>query len=417
MSSLGALLWLSLFTLNASASPVSSPAPSLIPTAALNVTLPAHVGWYDPPNLRGTIDILWSCLSTLFVCLWVVLQLNIPAPHDGSIAKFRRKAKWMFLGFGAPEYLFMVAMIQLHDARRARWEMHKRGYMKWTITHGFYVNMGGLVIDVAGRRRFPVTYKQLIALLDRGGITLPALSEDEIKDKSKADWFAKTVSCVQAGWLIVQCIGRAKQHLPLSTLELTTLVFVMNSLLVYTLWWYKPTDVEVPTIVCIDGKTDKELRELIGQGALLWDGFFTGKGEEDIIEVHRVYNDSDLPPGVVDGPAVYCITAVTMAYGALHCAAWNFDFPTAVERTMWRICGPLTIFVLPVGMIPGSWLQLRNRNLRHKLRYLVRGMAWPAIGLYTFSRAYLLVESFISLRSLPAGAYETVQWTNFIPHV
>lgn len=33
------------------------------------------------------------------------------------------------------------------------------------------------------------------------------------------------------------------------------------------------------------------------------------------------------------------------------------------------------------------------------------------------ARAYLLAESFIALRSVPAGVYETVQWPNFIPHV
>lgn len=227
-------------------------------------------------------------------------------------------------------------------------------------THGFYVNMGGLVVDAGGRKRFPVTYRQILGLLDRGALTLPAISKNEIKDKSKADGLAKTLSCIQAGWLVVQCIGRAEQHLPISTLELTTLVFVMNSLLVYALWWYKPTDVEVPTVLCIEDKTEEELRDLIGRDALLWDGFFTGKGEEDIIQAQRIYNDSDLPPGVVDGPAVYFITAVTMAYGALHCAAWNFHFPTALERTLWRICSVLSIFVLPIGMIPGSWFTIEE---------------------------------------------------------
>ena len=43
----------------------------------------------------------------------------------------------------------------------------------------------------------------------------------------------------------------------------------------------------------------------------------------------------------------------------------------------------------------------------------------PFIGgiLYTISRAVTLVLAFISLRDLPPGAYETVHWTTFIPHV
>ena len=37
--------------------------------------------------------------------------------------------------------------------------------------------------------------------------------------------------------------------------------------------------------------------------------------------------------------------------------------------------------------------------------------------LYVLSRVALLVIAFMSLRSLPPGAYETVHWTTFIPHV
>ena len=37
--------------------------------------------------------------------------------------------------------------------------------------------------------------------------------------------------------------------------------------------------------------------------------------------------------------------------------------------------------------------------------------------LYNLARAVTLVLAFTSLRDLPPGAYETVHWTTFIPHV
>ena len=37
--------------------------------------------------------------------------------------------------------------------------------------------------------------------------------------------------------------------------------------------------------------------------------------------------------------------------------------------------------------------------------------------LYMIARAVTLVLAFTSLRDLPPGAYETVHWTTFIPHV
>ena len=41
----------------------------------------------------------------------------------------------------------------------------------------------------------------------------------------------------------------------------------------------------------------------------------------------------------------------------------------------------------------------------------------PAVLLYILARAITLVLAFTSLRGLPPGAYETVHWTTFIPHV
>jgi hypothetical protein len=35
----------------------------------------------------------------------------------------------------------------------------------------------------------------------------------------------------------------------------------------------------------------------------------------------------------------------------------------------------------------------------------------------TAARLYLVVESFISLRDVPAGVYATVPWAQYIPHI
>ena len=43
----------------------------------------------------------------------------------------------------------------------------------------------------------------------------------------------------------------------------------------------------------------------------------------------------------------------------------------------------------------------------------------PLFGgiIYIIARAVTLVLAFTSLRDLPPGAYQTVHWTTFIPHV
>ena len=42
---------------------------------------------------------------------------------------------------------------------------------------------------------------------------------------------------------------------------------------------------------------------------------------------------------------------------------------------------------------------------------------FPAGILYTLSRVFTLALAFTSLRDLPPGAFDTVHWTTFIPHV
>jgi hypothetical protein len=38
-------------------------------------------------------------------------------------------------------------------------------------------------------------------------------------------------------------------------------------------------------------------------------------------------------------------------FGALHCLAWNFHFPTPQEALAWRICSGLTT-ALPLASLP-----------------------------------------------------------------
>src|SRR5204862_325718 len=42
-------------------------------------TMPTYnVNFFHPPPIRGTMDILWSCLFTVFLCTWTAQHLNVP---------------------------------------------------------------------------------------------------------------------------------------------------------------------------------------------------------------------------------------------------------------------------------------------------------------------------------------------------
>ncbi|ETW84784.1 hypothetical protein HETIRDRAFT_408701 [Heterobasidion irregulare TC 32-1] len=114
------------------------------------------------------------------------------------------------------------------------------------------------------------------------------------------------------------------------------------------------------------------------------------------------------------------MTGVAFVFGAIHGIAWSFDFPTTAERTVWGISSIITMCapVLIASWYANHWL---GRRISSAWRWLTQktGLALPIAMclLYLFSRLALLVEAFTTLRSLPNGAYQTVIWTTFIPHL
>ena len=95
----------------------------------------------------------------------------------------------------------------------------------WTMTHGFYAMMGGFAIHIpknlSKSDKFLPSNKDEFWFVTVNGIRtllshnkdcdkIPNLSEEEIKSKSKANGFTKTLVCVQAVWFIAQCLTRRK---------------------------------------------------------------------------------------------------------------------------------------------------------------------------------------------------------------
>ncbi|KAI4144534.1 MAG: hypothetical protein LQ341_002638 [Variospora aurantia] len=145
---------------------------------------------------------------------------------------------------------------------------------------------------------------------------------------------------------------------------------------------------------------------------------------------------------------------LVIAYSAIFAASWNIEFPTQVERLLWRIT---TMYMLGFGFF-GGWLffidilfvrkQQRSPASHSALRtigqsmvgwlvpqpvlaqanergpteagwedvYLERCPKVPRPLLVMAARIFVLVEDFVSLRSLPRSAFTTVAWTRNLPH-
>ena len=421
-------------------------------------------GWVSQPNGRGTFDIIWSSLVTIFLCTWTSLHLNVPSLGERYWQRWLRKFRWMVQAIMAPEFVVALATGQKAEARRSVDMWKNAGYDGWTMRHGFYANMGGFILHPRDSQPFPVNAKQLKYLVTRGYITnWPLITEKEVWDKSKQDRFQKTLTLLQTGWFVLQCLGRAIQHLPMSTLELMTFSFVFCTFASYYQWSDKPLDVESPTIIKIGEST----AEILVQAGNMPDAdkpysntpldFIDNQSPSWLTEIQphlhfrmgprerplpRFTNDRFPVTGASLDSVFFFI--VILAYCCLHFIAWNFSFPTRVESILWRVgCIAIvcTSFIFLAcetyqdGHRLGRWerwyvklfpkksgglqridtMEKRRREQEFVPLWEVIIMS-PVTIMYTLARTYIVVEVFVSLRSLPVGAFDSVQWSSFIPH-
>lgn len=70
----------------------------------------------DPPDLRTTLDIFWSCVTTLFSCTWAAMHPNLPEPRTSGWSWFKRRIKLMIAAVIVPEYILLWALRQRNGA-------------------------------------------------------------------------------------------------------------------------------------------------------------------------------------------------------------------------------------------------------------------------------------------------------------
>ncbi|ESK80846.1 hypothetical protein Moror_15433, partial [Moniliophthora roreri MCA 2997] len=172
----------------------------------------------------------------------------------------------MVIAILAPEIIILWAMRQWYSAKNISEQYKDYG---WGMSHAFFVIMGRFALYNGDKfmgylwndnedtsyedeikdyiqkvQGVPVPYhlqdsddltmneKQVLSsdskqqptwlleyLIKNGYITI---TEDEIKDRSHADFIAKSIALIQTTWFILQVAARAAEHLAITELEIIT---------------------------------------------------------------------------------------------------------------------------------------------------------------------------------------------------
>lgn len=282
-----------------------------------------------------------------------------------------------------PELMMVDA---ISEYTRARFYARQTPDLKadgWTSTHLRFADAGGFSYRSGDSNTKVSNMHHLVELIQSQKLENPPVLAAELNSRSQSDWFIKVLTMCQIIWFGIQLLFRAIQHIQNTALEISVVAFVFCSVAVYAFNWNLPQNVEYP--VMLTGKNDD----------------YPTTGMEEPERVKTEY---------------FQLALFGTLFGAVHCLAWDSPFPTPEERLTWRICAALTTGLPPIisrGVYLGG---KRDDDADPPNRLILLSFVLFA-GLYSIGRITLIILAFTALRALPADVYQTIDWTNYIPHV
>ena len=300
-------------------------------------------------------------------------------------------------------------------------------------------------------------YDGLIYIMKHFPHVITNITEDYILDQAVSSGLSKALLIVQVAWFCMNCASRFSQRLPLSLLEVSTTAHAVCTLVTYFVWWSKPANVAVPTLLM-----DKEAREVyallscsddeygnaleVAQKGAAGDSSMPTEphASEKIVLAARALQhllptperpprysnfhrgDRVLVPGRGGIPLeagfspVITIAISPILYGVGHFLAWSDQFPTPLERLVWRISSFFVTFLGLVVVFTGLALERFEKKYKRndsKLSALAIFIMIVVVPLaHVLASGFLIIESVRQLFFLDDATYQLPAWSNYWPH-
>ncbi|KAJ3989478.1 hypothetical protein F5890DRAFT_1400941 [Lentinula detonsa] len=137
------------------------------------------------------------------------------------------------------------------------------------------------------------------------------------------------------------------------------------------------------------------------------------------VKIERLLKGSDLKLKIYR-ISLFIPCAVAAVFGLIHWIGWLSTFPTKIEEIMWRISSIVVTFIpVHVELAYKAYAERHDILLTapNFLKYVFAIVWFIAPLAYILARCVLIVQSFLTLRDLPCGALQNIQWTDHLPHI
>ncbi|KAF9443398.1 hypothetical protein P691DRAFT_842859 [Macrolepiota fuliginosa MF-IS2] len=429
----------------------------------------------SPAHHRTMQQIILSCITTIFACTWVAIHPNVPDPDISGWANLKHRVTIMFYAMIAPEFVTMWALRQRIGAGRHVEAYNKKKELRipWTLTHGFLLEMGGLrkdsrVVERLGDLTEPFDLPEheindrskgdfltkLFVVLQTTWFLLQCLARwvahlpvTELEVISLAFCFLNIITYF-LWWNKPQKMGVAilvHLRLPIPDTsepeeELGTHTEKVEnvqskgtmSLLSLFPRLYQAVGGGMRTVRQLPATAAQWIKvayfDVLGMDFGDWLCFLSrplvpllamttaaGRGVVQEIVPPMVFHSS--VNCFEDLQTLLPFFIISVVFGCLHLIPiWTSSFPSNVEKCLWIIFSSM-ISVEPVliaiVLFP-TWSYINYSPLPPLA--LGAFIIVPCSTVYIVARLVLIVLAFTTLRELPQGVYQNIEWTTFFSH-
>ena len=223
--------------------------------------------------------------------MWSVLYPDVSKRH-GKWYVFFQKLRRMSLAAIAPEAVlskaygtYLASQFWLKRIKNAEAKGWTLMHVSFALTRCFEIESGDGQIKLCE----PTTLERLV---QEGHLTEVPISGEELRSRSRSDWFIRCVAIFQTAWFALQSLLRVVQHLQVTALEIAVIAFIFCCILTYFFCWYQSQDIEYAVLL----KTTASVR----------------------------YNDLTNIPS--ERPPLFTLALCGTPFGAVHCLTWDSVF-------------------------------------------------------------------------------------------